>query len=211
MLKHSMVLALVGGLVAGCTQEGRISNTGAGAGIGALVGAGIGAAVAGNRGQGALIGAGIGALAGGAVGYYMDEQEKELRQKMAGTGVEVQRVGDSIKLIMPGGVTFRTGSAEIQPQFYSPLDQVASVLQQYPQSLVDVVGHTDNVGSDQMNQQLSERRASAVASYFMSRGVIAQRLNAYGMGETQPVADNSTDFGRQQNRRVEVLIRPYTG
>ncbi|PWR17578.1 OmpA family protein [Zavarzinia aquatilis] len=211
MLKHALVLALAGGLVAGCAEDGRISNTGAGAGIGALVGAGIGAAVAGNRGQGALIGAGIGALAGGAVGYYMDEQEKQLRQKMAGTGVEVQRVGDSIRLIMPGGVTFRTGSSEIQPQFYGPLDQVAGVLQQYPQSLIDVVGHTDNVGSDQMNQQLSERRASAVASYFMSRGVVAQRLNAYGLGETQPVADNSTDFGRQQNRRVEVLIRPYTG
>lgn len=211
MLKHALVLALAGGLVAGCAEDGRISNTGAGAGIGALVGAGIGAAVAGNRGQGALIGAGIGALAGGSVGYYMDEQEKQLRQKMAGTGVEVQRVGDSIRLIMPGGVTFRTGSSEIQPQFYGPLDQVAGVLQQYPQSLVDVVGHTDNVGSDQMNQQLSERRASAVASYFMSRGVVAQRLNAYGMGKTQPVADNSTDFGRQQNRRVEVLIRPYTG
>lgn len=211
MLKHALILALAGGLVAGCAEDGRISNTGAGAGIGALVGAGIGAAVAGNRGQGALIGAGIGALAGGSVGYYMDQQEKQLRQKMAGTGVEVQRVGDSIRLIMPGGVTFRTGSSEIQPQFYGPLDQVAGVLQQYPQSLIDVVGHTDNVGSDQMNQQLSERRASAVASYFMSRGVVAQRLNAYGVGETQPVADNNTDFGRQQNRRVEVLIRPYTG
>ncbi|MFZ2868479.1 OmpA family protein [Zavarzinia sp.] len=211
MLKHALVLALAGGLVAGCAEDGRISNTGAGAGIGALLGAGIGAAVAGNRGQGALIGAGIGALAGGSVGYYMDQQEKQLREKMAGTGVEVQRVGDSIRLIMPGGVTFRTGSSEIQPQFYGPLDQVAGVLQQYPQSLIDVVGHTDNVGSDQMNQQLSERRASAVASYFMSRGVVTQRLNAYGLGETQPVADNSTDFGRQQNRRVEVLIRPYTG
>jgi len=211
MLKKAVVLALVGGLAAGCTQDGRISNTGAGAGIGGLLGAGIGAAVAGNRGEGALIGAGIGALAGGAVGYYMDRQEAEMRQKVAGTGIEVQRVGDNIKLIMPGGITFRTGSSEIQPQFYNPLDQVAGVLQQYPQSLIDVVGHTDNVGSDQMNQQLSERRASSVASYLMSRGVIAQRLNAYGVGETQPVADNASDFGRQQNRRVEVLIRPYTG
>ncbi|MDD3443818.1 MAG: OmpA family protein [Zavarzinia sp.] len=211
MLKHITVIALAGGLVAGCTQDGRISNTGAGAGIGALVGAGIGAAVAGNRGQGALIGAGIGALAGGAVGYYMDQQEKELRQKMAGTGVEVERVGDNIRLIMPGGITFRTGSSEIQPQFYSPLDQVASVLNQYPQSLIDVVGHTDNVGSDQMNQQLSERRASSVASYLLSRGIVPQRISAYGLGETQPVADNNTDFGRQRNRRVEILIRPYTG
>ncbi len=211
MLKHALIIALAGGLVAGCAQDGRISNTGAGAGIGALVGAGIGAAVAGNRGQGALIGAGIGALTGGAVGYYMDEQERQLREKMAGTGVEVERVGDSIRLIMPGGVTFRTGSSEIQPQFYSPLDQVAQTLNQYPQSLIDVIGHTDNVGSDQMNQQLSERRASAVANYLLSKGVVPQRLNAYGMGESQPVADNNTDFGRQRNRRVEVLIRPYTG
>ncbi|MFA5119525.1 OmpA family protein [Zavarzinia sp.] len=211
MFKKVVVFALVGGLAGACTQDGRISNTGAGAGIGALLGAGVGAAVAGNRGQGALIGAGIGALAGGAVGYYMDEQERQLRQKMAGTGVEVQRVGDNIKLILPGGITFRTGSSEIQPQFYQPLDQIAGVLQQYPQSLVDVVGHTDNVGSQQMNQQLSERRASSVASYMLSRGVVAQRINAYGMGENQPVADNSTDFGRQQNRRVEILIRPYTG
>ncbi|PWR22189.1 OmpA family protein [Zavarzinia compransoris] len=211
MLKHALIIALAGGLLAGCAQDGRISNTGAGAGIGALVGAGIGAAVAGNRGQGALIGAGIGALTGGAVGYYMDEQERQLREKMAGTGVEVERVGDSIRLIMPGGVTFRTGSSEIQPQFYSPLDQVAATLNQYPQSLIDIIGHTDNVGSDQMNQQLSERRASSVASYLMSRGVVPQRVNAYGMGETQPIADNNTDFGRQRNRRVEVLIRPYTG
>ena len=211
MLKHALIIALAGGLMAGCAQDGRISNTGAGAGIGALVGAGIGAAVAGNRGQGALIGAGIGALTGGAVGYYMDEQERQLREKMAGTGVEVERVGDSIRLIMPGGVTFRTGSSEIQPQFYSPLDQVAQTLNQYPQSLIDVIGHTDNVGSDQMNQQLSERRASAVANYLLSKGVVPQRLNAYGMGESQPVADNNTDFGRQRNRRVEVLIRPYTG
>lgn len=211
MYKQALIVALVSGLAAGCTQDGRLSNTGAGAGIGTLVGAGIGAAVAGNRGQGALIGAGIGALAGGAVGYYMDEQEAEMRRKVAGSGIEVQRVGDNIKLIMPGGVTFRTGSSEIQSQFYNPLDQVAGVLNQYPQSLIDVVGHTDNVGSDQMNQQLSERRAASVAQYLSSRGVISQRINAYGMGETQPVADNGTDWGRQQNRRVEVIIRPYTG
>lgn len=211
MFKHITIIALAGGLLAGCAEDGRISNTGAGAGIGALVGAGIGAAVAGNKGQGALIGAGIGALAGGSIGYYMDQQEKQLRQKMAGTGVEVERVGDNIKLIMPGGITFRTGSSDILPQFYDPLNQVAAVLNQYPQSVINVIGHTDNVGSDQMNQQLSERRATSVANYLLSKGVIPERLNAYGMGESQPVADNNTDFGRQRNRRVEILIQPYTG
>lgn len=211
MLKQTLAIAMVAGLVAGCAEDGRISNTGAGAGLGALVGAGLGAAVAGNNLQGALIGAGIGALAGGAVGHYMDEQERAMRQATANTGIAVRRIGDNIQLILPGGVTFKTGQSQIQPQFERPLTDVANVLNEFRQSYVDVVGHTDDVGSDQMNQQLSERRAISVASYLVQKGVIKERISSVGMGETQPVADNATDTGRQQNRRVEITIRPYTG
>ena len=165
---------------------------------GALIGAAIGA-VAGllsgddatERRQRAMVGAGVGAIAGGAVGVYQDRQEAELRRRTAGTGIEVTRDGDVIKLNLPDGVTFDFNRADLKPQFYPALDQVASTMAEYNQTIVEVSGHTDSVGSDEYNQGLSERRASAVANYLTGRGLIRERFEVVGMGERYPVADNT--------------------
>jgi len=181
----------------------------------ALIGAGIGA-VAGllsggdatERRQHALIGAGVGGLAGGAIGAYQDRQEAELRRQMQGTGVDVVRQGDNITLNMPGSVTFAFDKAEVQPQFYPVLDNVASTLQQYNQTIIEVAGHTDSVGTDSYNQRLSQQRAEAVASYLNSRGVMRDRMITVGAGESRPIASNDTEQGRAANRRVEITLVP---
>jgi outer membrane protein OmpA-like peptidoglycan-associated protein len=138
----------------------------------------------------------------------MDRQEREIRERTAGTDVEVMRQGDDLILSMPSGITFATDSSSIQPQFRPTLDKVADVLDRYNQTYVDVYGHTDSTGSDAYNQALSERRADSVASYLVSRGVESARLEALGYGETQPIASNDTVEGRAQNRRVEIKIVP---
>jgi outer membrane protein OmpA-like peptidoglycan-associated protein len=185
---------------------------------GALIGAGIGA-VAGllsggdavERRQRALVGAGVGGLAGGGIGAYQDRQEAALRRSLAGSGVDVERRGDNITLNMPGNITFAFDSSGLQPQFYPVLDNVAGTLNQYNQTVVEVAGHTDNVGSDAYNQQLSTQRANAVAAYLNGNGVMQQRMIVVGAGETRPIASNDTDGGRAQNRRVEITIVPMHG
>jgi outer membrane protein OmpA-like peptidoglycan-associated protein len=184
---------------------------------GALIGAAAGA-VAGlisgddavERRQRALIGAGVGALAGGAVGYYMDKQEAELRAELQGTGVSVTRIGDNITLNMPGNVTFATNSSDLRPAFFEVLNSVGKVMKEFDQTVVEVAGHTDSTGSEAYNQSLSERRASSVAQYLVARGISEQRLITVGMGELRPVADNGTEGGRQLNRRVEITVVPVT-
>ncbi|MFE0758057.1 OmpA family protein [Inquilinus sp. NPDC058860] len=194
--------------VASC-QFDSAPNTIGGAAAGGLAGAGIGALVSGgNRGAGALIGAGVGALAGGAIGNYMDRQQADLRRNLAGTGIDVTRRGDNLIVDIPGDVTFATDSATIKPAFYGPLDSVAATLNQYTNTYIDVVGHTDNTGSAQYNQGLSEARARSVADYISSRGVYPPRINIGGVGEAQPIATNATAAGRQENRRVALTIRP---
>ncbi len=182
---------------------------------GALIGAAIGAAAgllsggdAVERRQRALVGVGVGGLAGGAIGAYQDRQEAELRQRMRGTGVDVVRQGDNITLNMPGNVTFGFDQATLQPQFYPVLDNVAGTLQQYNQTVIEVAGHTDSVGSDSYNQQLSQRRAEAVANYLNSRGIMRDRMITVGAGETRPIASNDTEQGRAENRRVEITLVP---
>ena len=195
------------------TQEPETSNATKGAVIGAIAGAVVGLASgddAVERRQRALIGAGVGALAGGAVGTYMDRQEAELRAELQGTGVSVTRIGDNITLNMPGNVTFATNSSDLSPAFFDVLTSVSKVLAEYDQTVVEVAGHTDSTGSDAYNQSLSERRASSVARYLQSQGVSSQRLITVGLGETMPVADNSTPDGRQANRRVEITMVPVT-
>ena len=191
------------------------NNTGSGAIAGALGGAALGYLTNTNRSEqgrkNALIGAGIGALAGAGVGNYMDRQQAELRRELAGSGVDVQRQGDNIVLQMPADVTFGFDRADIQPQFRGSLDDVARSLNAYPQTLIDVIGHADATGRADYNQNLSERRAGAVANYLIDRGVLRDRLYVEGRGSTQPIADNSTEPGRAQNRRVEIVLRPYTG
>lgn len=208
----SVVLAC--GLVAtGCsttdplTGEEQMSKAGKGAVIGAVTGALAGAAV-GKDTKGVLVGAASGAAAGGAVGYYMDKQEDKLRQELADTGVTVTRDGDNILLNMPGNITFMTASSDIQTDFYDVLEAVATVLGEFQETRVEIAGHTDAVGSDESNMMLSQQRASAVAIYLQQQGVSLQRIDAIGLGESQPVAANDTDNGRAQNRRVEITLVP---
>jgi outer membrane protein OmpA-like peptidoglycan-associated protein len=158
----------------------------------------------------ALVGAGLGALAGAGVGNYMDRQEAKLRADLERTGVSVTRQGDNITLNMPGNITFRTDSSDLNAQFFEVLNSVATVVNEFNQTVIEVAGHTDSTGSDQYNQQLSERRADAVASYLKTRSVRADRIITIGEGEKRPIATNDTDAGRQQNRRVELTLVPLT-
>jgi outer membrane protein OmpA-like peptidoglycan-associated protein len=214
--KNALVAALAASvLLAGCASVEDFSSnpdkekTRKGAGIGAAGGAVAGLLIDGSW-KGALIGAGVGALAGGAVGSYQDKQEAKLRQQMAGTGVDVVRKGDNITLDMPGGVTFATDSAQINPAFNPVLDKVAQTLNDFDQTVIQVAGHTDSTGSHAYNMQLSQRRADSVKAYLTQRGVPPQRLHTVGAGPDHPVADNSTPDGRAQNRRVEITIVPVT-
>jgi outer membrane protein OmpA-like peptidoglycan-associated protein len=192
------------------TGQQQVSNTAGGAAVGAGLGALAGLAAGGDDRRNALIGAGIGALAGGTVGNFMDRQEAELRAQLASTGVSVTRVGNNIILNMPSNITFATDQDQVIPAFYATLDSVAIVLNKYNQTLINVFGHTDSTGSDSYNQALSQRRAYSVSNYLTGRGVNPQRLIAQGFGESRPVADNSTEAGRAQNRRVEIQIVPLS-
>jgi len=214
-----LIATLAAALVAGCyttqpyTGERKVSNTAKGAGIGALAGAVAGILTGGDaraHRKNALIAAGVGALAGGAVGQYMDRQEAKLRTQLQGTGVSVTRNGDSITLNMPGNITFKSDSSDLRPDFFNVLNSVSLVLKEYDKTILEVAGHTDNTGTDQYNQALSERRASTVAQYLESRGVNSQRVMTVGAGETHPVASNDTAEGRQMNRRVELSLEPIT-
>lgn len=192
------------------TGERRVSTKGAiGSVLGAAGGYLLGDLIGGRRDRTEkIVGAGIGAIAGGAAGVYMDRQEQELRRRTQGTGVEIDRRGDELVLTMPAGITFPFNSSEVQPQFRNTLDEIAQTLQAYPSTLIDVYGHTDSVGSDAYNQRLSEERARSVANYLTSRGVQPVRIATQGFGESQPIADNSTEAGRAANRRVELRIVP---
>jgi outer membrane protein OmpA-like peptidoglycan-associated protein len=158
----------------------------------------------------ALVGAGLGALAGAGVGTYMDRQEAKLRAELEKTGVSVTRIGNNITLNMPGNITFATNSADLNAGFFQVLNSVALVVNEFNQTVIEVAGHTDNTGGDQYNQQLSERRAGAVAAYLGTRSVRSDRIITVGMGEARPVATNDTEAGRQSNRRVELTLVPLT-
>ncbi len=193
------------------TGEKKISKAAIGGVGGALGGYLLGDLIGGKRDRTEkIVGAGIGAVAGAGVGYYMDEQEKKLKQQTAGTGVDVIRDGDNLILDMPSNVTFGVDSSNIDPQFRTTLDSVASTLSQYEKTYIDVLGHTDSTGSDTYNQGLSERRASSVAGYLESRGVQSARVATRGYGESQPKASNATEEGRAENRRVEIRLVPIT-
>ncbi|WP_345779026.1 OmpA family protein [Lysobacter sp. S4-A87] len=192
-------------------QQQGMSKTGKGALIGALAGVAAGLLSgddATERRQRALVGAGVGGLAGAAIGNYQDRQERALRDQMAGTGVDVVRDGNNITLNMPSGITFDFDKSNLKPEFYPVLDNVARTLQEYNQTIVEVAGHTDSVGSDAYNQKLSEQRANAVSGYLTSRGLNRDRFIVVGAGETRPVASNDSESGRAQNRRVEITLVP---
>jgi len=161
-----------------------------------------------DRGKGALIGAAGGAAVGGGIGYYMDRQEAQLRQKLEGTGVRVVRNGDQIDLIMPGNITFDTDQSTIRSGFTGTLESVALVLKEFDKTIIQIEGHTDSTGSDSYNQLLSERRASSVRDFLLNQGIEPRRTRATGYGERYPIASNDTAAGREQNRRVELTLVP---
>lgn len=194
------------------TGEREANRLGTGALLGVLGGAAAGALSGGDdandRRQRALIGAGAGGLVGGAIGAYMDNQERQLRQQLQDTDVEVRRTGDTLIVDVPQGVSFDFDSAELRPEGRDALRQVAGVLVNNPRTTIDVVGHTDSIGRPEYNQRLSERRAGAVADYLTAQRVQPARILVAGRGATQPVASNATEEGRARNRRVEIRINP---
>lgn len=218
MSKSRILMSSVAALsllsLAGCvtdpnTGERTVSRTA----IGGLGGAGLGYLLGGLIGgkTARIVGAGIGGAAGGYVGYRMDEQIRELDEATAGTGVDVTQTpnGDGILVNLPD-VTFAVDSTTVSPAMRAVLDDVAQSMITYPNSLIDVMGHTDSTGSETYNLDLSRRRAESVANYLVSRGVSRARLETLGYGEQYPVADNTTEAGRSQNRRVEIRITPVT-
>lgn len=208
-IKTPIAIALIAGAgLAGCTNaDGTANNAGTGALAGAGVGAVLGRAIGGN-GRGAVIGGIIGAGIGGAVGDDLDRQEAALRQQMGGSGVSIVNTGSQLIVTLPEAITFAVDSAQLKSSFVSSLNSLARNLDQYPNSNVEIVGHTDSTGSPSYNQQLSERRALSVRSVLRNAGVSSNRLRAFGQGQTNPVASNNSSAGRQQNRRVEIYITP---
>lgn len=187
------------------TGEQQASKTATyGAGAAAVCGL-IGAMDSSEKARNAALGCG---LVGAGVGAYMDVQEAKLREQLQGTGVQVVREGDNIRLIMPGNITFQTDSYNLKPDFYPVLDSVGLVLAKYADTTLRVSGHTDNTGSRQYNQTLSEKRARSVADYLATREVSQSRMYVQGLAFDQPLADNGTAAGRAQNRRVELYILP---
>jgi len=192
------------------TGERDFSVIGAGGAVGgAALGYLLGGLIGGKTAR--IAGAGIGGVAGGVIGSQIDQQRQELKEATAGSGVDVTETpdGSSILVNLPD-VTFAVDSTTISPSFRAALDDVAASLQKYPNSLVDVMGHTDSTGSDSYNLDLSRRRAEAVANHLTSRGVSRARLATIGYGEQYPRADNTTEEGRALNRRVEIRITPIS-
>jgi len=211
MKRIAVLLALA---LAGCTADGPMQHRDSGALIGAGVGAVIGAvAYDRNRTKGAVVGAVGGALAGGAIGRYMDDQKRDLEKNL---GAEIQsgqaRVeklpNDVVRITMTNQTAFDTDSSNIKPGFHTTMDKLADVVLRYNKTTLTVVGHTDNVGADDYNLKLSERRALSVAHYLEQKRVNSMRLAISGKGETQPVASNGSEGGRQANRRVEIYVEP---
>jgi outer membrane protein OmpA-like peptidoglycan-associated protein len=204
-------ITIASGLLVACATDDPNRRAKTGAAIGAVTGAIVGHQI--DHDKGRFIGAAVGAIAGGAAGHYMDEQEKdfnrELEEERKRNEIEIERLkDDTLKLNLDSEVSFDYDSAKIKPAFKTTLNKLAEIMIKYDRTIVFVVGHTDNTGSEAYNQLLSERRASSVVSYLIAQGVNADRLFAEGRGETAPRATNETASGRQLNRRVEIFIKP---
>jgi outer membrane protein OmpA-like peptidoglycan-associated protein len=210
MFAKSAAVSLIAaslGLSACTTYNGTPNQQATGAVIGAVTGAAAGQAIGGDR-EATAIGGVIGAVIGGAIGAQLDAQERDLRAALAGTGAEVRNTGSDLRVILPEAVTFRSGSAAVDPGFLSVLGRVSDSLQRHPGSTVRVWGHTDNVGTADYNLQLSQDRAMAVARVLIANGTPASRIAVSGRGYYEPIASNQTAEGRAQNRRVEIVITP---
>lgn len=206
--KKSIVSLVVLSLAfTGCAS----TNQERGAAIGAIAGAVLGKSTSNHKNKRAVWGGAIGAIAGAAIGDYMDKQEKEFRKELSGSGIEVVREGDNLRLIMPANITFATGQAYITSGFYNTLDDIAGVLNKYEKTLLSIEGHTDSQGTAQFNQNLSEQRAGSVKQYLANKNISSSRLKTIGYGESRAIADNMTANGRALNRRVEIQIIPNQG
>jgi outer membrane protein OmpA-like peptidoglycan-associated protein len=195
-------LALLVMLLASCSTRAR-TGTVVGTAGGAVVGGAIGK-VAGSTTRGAIIGAVVGGTAGAIIGREMDKQARELEQNIPGATVE--RVGEGIQVTFASGLLYDFDSEVVKPEARTNLRELAMSLDKYPDTELVIVGHTDNVGAESYNQGLSERRARAAATFLRSQHVDGARIRTFGVGETEPVATNTTDAGRASNRRVEVAI-----
>lgn len=199
-----LCVSMIGLVNQGCKSWSKTAKGGAiGAASGALAGAVIGKA-AGNTVTGTIIGAAVGGAAGAAIGNYMDRQTEELRKELK--NAKVERVGEGIKITFDSGILFDFDSSELRSASKENIQNLTDVLKDYEDTEILFAGHTDSQGSEEYNQQLSERRAKSVALYTAQQGVDAERMIIQGYGESNPVADNSTEAGRQQNRRVEIAI-----
>lgn len=200
-------------LFSGCVPQTNTQKGGMyGAAGGAAVGAGVGQ-LAGRDTKatlvGAAIGAAIGGLGGAGYGRMMDNQERDMRQAIGQSeAATIQRQGDLLAISLKGDVTFDTNSSAVRPGLYSEIDRIANVLQNYPDTVVMIEGHTDSRGSDSANMELSQRRAESVKSLFIDRGIVPSRIEVQAFGESKPIATNDTESGRQMNRRVEIKIAP---
>lgn len=212
--KPLLILSTIGALsITACTSPtGELGpRTKDGAVTGALLGGVVGALSRdSNKLQGAVVGAALGAGVGGLIGSQLDKQARELEASMGNDQVRIVNTGESLVVTMPQDILFATDSAVVNPGLRSDLGALSRNLLNYPNSAVEVIGHTDNVGDANYNQDLSRRRAAAVASVLFQNNVPASRVVTIGRGEDSPVASNLSPAGRQQNRRVEIIIRPYT-
>lgn len=202
-------LAAAAFLTAGCADMSeRQKGTAVGAGVGAGVGAAIGSVTGGRAGTGAVIGGALGAVAGNLWSKRMEDRRNAMEQATRGTNVEVTRTADNqLKLNIPNDISFDTGSAAIKPQLRAVLDPFANSLRDDPTARLTIVGHTDNTGSDAINNPLSIERANSVRDYLVTRGVAGARVETVGRGDREPIASNATEAGRAKNRRVEIFLR----
>lgn len=211
-MKTPLILALVSATaLTACdpASTGGRDNATTGAIAGAAIGGILGAASGDKNKLGnAAIGAGVGAVLGAAVGASLDAQARDLEQSIGDDRVRIVNTGSELIVTMPQDILFAVDSAALRPDLVADLNAVARNLQEYPDTTVQVIGHTDNTGSADYNLDLSQRRADAVAAELRAGGVSSGRIVAYGRGESQPVASNLTEEGRAQNRRVEIVIRP---
>lgn len=214
MIRTSVTLSIVAalGLTACEAPTTRIQDPNYraqnGAVMGALGGAVLGTMFSDHKGAGALRGAALGGLLGAGIGANLDAQAADMRARLGNPNVTVTNMGDYLLVNLPDDVLFATGSATLRPDLQDEIRSIAANLVTYPDSNIEVVGHTDNVGAAAMNMDLSQRRAYSVSSILIGSGVPSGRVSSYGMGEDHPIASNLTDAGRAQNRRVEILVRP---
>jgi outer membrane protein OmpA-like peptidoglycan-associated protein len=215
MMKTPIILAIYSAIALGaCTDpaslggNGTVSNqkTKQGAIAGAATGALLGALV-GNRDD-ALKGAVIGGAVGAGIGYSLDKQEADLRRDLGNDNVTVQNTGDRLIVTLPQDILFATDSFSVRSDLRRDLNAVAGNLQAYPNSTIQIVGHTDSDGDAAYNQQLSERRANSIADILLDAGIPFSRIQTFGRGESQPVASNLDPAGKAKNRRVEIVILP---